>query len=121
MGSYFMREVPDASVDQPADVGVVVVSGAVDYEVSPALKDWLHGMIDDGRRRLIVDLSEVTFIDSTAIGVLVGTSARAESLTIVCAEDSWRVRRILEFARVESVIDIEHSLERALSAMSTAT
>jgi len=118
--------ISDATVD-PADAGsgtdiaVTVVSGVLDYESSPALKSHLMHQVKTSQRRLVVDLSDVTFIDSTTIGVLVGTSAklsetRRSKLAVVCPEANWRVQRILEIARVETVLDVQASLEAALSA-----
>src|SRR2546430_11649113 len=59
--------------DAGPDVAVLVVGGEVDYEVSPQLKAHMMRALKAGRRRLILDLTDVTFIDSTAIGVLAGT------------------------------------------------
>src|SRR5204862_322754 len=54
--------------DAGEDLAILVVGGEVDFEVSPQLKARLMKTIKAGRRRLVLDLSDVTFIDSTAIG-----------------------------------------------------
>src|SRR5256885_8147815 len=58
--------------DAGPDVAILVVGGEVDYEVSPQLRAHMMRALKAGRRRLILDLTDVTFIDSTAIGVLAG-------------------------------------------------
>ena len=54
------------------ELGVVVLSGEVDIFTAPQFKECLLELLDSGVKRLVVDLSEVTFIDSTALGVLIG-------------------------------------------------
>src|SRR2546423_12395546 len=58
--------------DEGEDLAVLVGGGEVDFEVSPQLKARMMKTIKAGRRRLVLDLSDVTFIDSTAIGVIAG-------------------------------------------------
>jgi anti-anti-sigma factor len=53
-------------------VGVVRLSGEVDMYTAPQLKQSMLGLIDEGAAKVVIDLSGVTFIDSTALGVLIG-------------------------------------------------
>ncbi len=59
------------------DVVVLDVSGELDLYTSPALQDALRGLLTEGRTRLIVNLSETTYLDSTALRIL--TAARQQS------------------------------------------
>ena len=78
MRSFFISEnVPDAETSD-GDLAIVAMGGELDYEASPQLRARLVGAIKAGGRRLVLDLSDVTFIDSTAIGVLAGTVARLD-------------------------------------------
>ncbi len=52
---------------------VVAVRGEIDVATSPALRDELYATIDRGARVLVVDLSQLAFIDSSGLGVLVAT------------------------------------------------
>jgi anti-sigma B factor antagonist len=55
---------------------VVKVGGEIDMASAPELRECLHQMIDAGSRRLLVDLRQVSFIDSVGLGVLVGAKLR---------------------------------------------
>jgi anti-sigma B factor antagonist len=76
--------------DYPLEGGVqaVEVIGELDVLVAPELRETLVRLIESGTTCLLVDLSETTFIDSTAIGVLYGRLSELESsggsLSIVC-------------------------------------
>jgi anti-sigma B factor antagonist len=55
---------------------VVKVGGEIDMASAPELRECLYQMIDAGSRRLLVDLRQVSLIDSTGLGVLVGAKRR---------------------------------------------
>jgi anti-sigma B factor antagonist len=126
MGFFYIGDdVMDEHVGWGEDVAVMKVGGELDYEASPQLRERIADQIDAGGRRLVVDLSAVTFIDSTAIGVLVGAAMRLRetgggSLAVVCAPERRRVVQIFEIAAVSSVIDLHDSREEALLALAMA-
>lgn len=105
--------------DMGPEVAIIVVGGEVDFEVSPQLKARLMRAIKAGSRRLILDLTDVTFIDSTAIGVLAGTVEKLDewgggSLSVVCNHE--KVVQIFEITGLDSVVTIHASREDALAA-----
>ena len=104
------------------DVRVFKVAGEVDFDVAPELKQRIISRVEAGDRQLIVDLSAVAFIDSTAIGVLVATLKRLReaggSLLVVC--DNADVRGIFETVGLESVIPMHRSPQDAVAALAHA-
>lgn len=77
-----------------ADTRVVSVTGDVDLFTAPELRQRLFAAVGRGTRRVVVDLSEVTFIDSAGLGVLIGAHRRLEprgGLIVVCDHD-WIVK-----------------------------
>jgi anti-sigma B factor antagonist len=113
---------PGAHGLTPDDLALIVVSGELDYGASPRLRARISAHIGSGTRHLMLDLSEVTFIDSTAIGVLVGAAAQLResgggSLRVVCADENARVLRIFDIAGVASVLELRGSRDEALAAL----
>jgi anti-sigma B factor antagonist len=109
--------------DAGPEVAVLVVGGEVDFEGSPQLKARIARAIKGGTRRLILDLSDVTFIDSTAIGVVAGavmklSAAGGGSLSVVCTHE--KVLQIFEITGLDSVITVHPSREDALEAAAAA-
>jgi anti-sigma B factor antagonist len=123
---YVSDEDAPADVERRGDLAVLVAGGEIDYAASPQLRQRINDRIDAGARRLVLDLTDVTFIDSTAIGVLVGTVMRLHELgdggglSVVCAEENQRVLRIFEIAGVDSLIALHRSRQGALSALAAA-
>lgn len=78
----------------------VTVKGELDLATAPALDDELRGLFADGTCRLTVDLSEMTFIDSTGLATLVRAlrATREGGGDIVLHAPQRSVRRVLEIA-----------------------
>jgi anti-sigma B factor antagonist len=105
------------------EVAILVVGGEVDFEVSPQLKARLMRAIKAGSRRVILDLSDVTFIDSTAIGVLAGTVEKLDemgggSLSVVSTHE--KVIQIFEITALDNLVTIHSSRDEALAAAALA-
>ena len=91
---------------------VVSVAGEVDVATAPALRTRLIDLVADGCRRLVVDLAWVDFIDSTGLGVLIGTLKRIRSHDgeMVLVMDDPRVSRIFDITGLHQVFTIVSSL-----------
>jgi anti-sigma B factor antagonist len=109
--------------DAGPDLSVLALGGEVDYEVSPQLKAHLNRAIKAGRRRLVLDLTDVTFIDSTAIGVIVGAVEKLDesgggSVAIVSMHE--KVMQIFEITGLDSVATLHSSRADALASLTVA-
>jgi anti-sigma B factor antagonist len=104
------------------EVAAVAVTGYLDFDAAPRLKSSLVDCIEAGSTHLVVDLTEAGFIDSTAIGVLVGTLKRLEesggSLVVVCTNEN--VRGIFELVGLDEIINLHRSRDDAISALPRA-
>jgi anti-sigma B factor antagonist len=93
---------------------VLTVTGELDLSSAPSLKWSLTDLLDGGCSQLVLDLSLVTFIDSTALGVLVGVHMRLGAgtrLAIVCANS--KVLEILELTGLVGTFELFSTLEQA--------
>jgi anti-sigma B factor antagonist len=98
------------------DTSVISVEGDLDLSTAPRLKWMLVDAIEGGRRRLVVDLSLTTFMDSTALGVLVAIWRKLEDgerLVVVCSKPD--VLKIFEYAGMDGAFAIFPTLGEALA------
>jgi len=106
---------PDPSgPDRPE---VVELSGNVDLEHSPDVRRRLLDAVKTARR-LLVDLSEVTYIDSSGIACLVEAlqTARSKEGDLALVSVSMQAMRVLELARLDMVFSIHEDLAAARAA-----
>jgi len=91
---------------------VVVVEGEIDVATAPQLRECLHEVIAEGNATVVLDLLPVTFLDSTALGVLVGALKRCRELGgelhVVVADP--RIMKIFEITGLTNVFPITDSL-----------
>ena len=89
---------------------LVRVSGEIDLDSSPELRDELRRLIEGGCTRIVVDLAAVTFMDSTGLGVLARALRRAREKdgTLILASPQPAVRKILEITHLVKVFTIEN-------------
>ncbi|GAA6527521.1 STAS domain-containing protein [Intrasporangium sp. DVR] len=101
------------------DRTVVHLGGEIDVYTAPFVREKLDEQIHAGRADLIVDLSEVTFLDSTGLGVLVGRLkfARTRGGSLRLVGTSERVLRVFAITGLDKVFDIHPDLESALAAV----
>ena len=105
------------SLEHESNVAVVVASGELD---AYAEEDLLGIFRETGREeRIVVDLSRVTFLDSTALGILVRAvrevGARGGELRIVLPEGT--ARRIFEITTLDRVLPVADSRAQALAEL----
>jgi anti-sigma B factor antagonist len=97
------------------EASIVAVEGELDLSTAPRLKWMLVDSLEAGARQLVVDLSRVTFMDSTALGVLVGVNRSLEPgvrLALVGARE--KVLQIFEFSGIDSAFAIFPTRSEAL-------
>lgn len=121
---YLTEDATTQGVDDDDDVVILVAGGEIDYAASPRFRESIAEAIGAGMR-LVVDLSPATFIDSTAIGALVGAVMRVRehgggSLAVVCSGENQQVLRTFDIAGVTGLIALHPSREAALLALAGA-
>jgi anti-sigma B factor antagonist len=98
-------------------VSIVVLKGDVDLESSPAAREILLKSVD-GAGTVLVDLSSVTYIDSSGVASLVEALQTAKrnggKLALVAASDP--TRRVLELARLDKVFTMYASVDEGMRA-----
>ena len=96
---------------------VVSVMGEIDIAAAPNLDKKLEEVVDGGQVDIILDLSEVTFLDSSGMSVLVKYLKRVRTAggQIRLVVTIRRVRQVLEIASLDKVFPIFESLDAALS------
>ncbi|HEX6713136.1 MAG TPA: STAS domain-containing protein [Thermoleophilaceae bacterium] len=114
-----MEEFSIFDVATDGDTTVVNVSGEVDMVTGPAFQRGLLNAIGVGRHGLIVDLSQATFLDSTALTSLVNAfdNLRRQGggrLAIVAAEP--RMRALFDVARLDRDFRIYETRADAVAA-----
>ena len=104
------------SAKEVGDICILEVEGEVDAEHSAQLKRAIAKAREDFAKHFILDLSRVSFIDSTGLGVLISLMRHLNEssgrLKLAGLQDE--VRSIFEITRLYKVFDLVPSAEDAL-------
>ena len=96
---------------------VVTVTGEIDLATQGQLRAQLNDLVVGGLVDLVLDLSAVTFVDSTGLGALIGTRRRVHafhgSLALVIPNEA--VMKVFTITGLEKVFAIHATLDAALA------
>lgn len=105
------------SAETPEWPGALIVArGELDVQSVPELRARLAEAIDGGKNRVVVDMAEVSFIDSVSLSALVGAQRKLADdgrLAIVAAHEY--VRLILQATGLEQVLNVFASRDEAVA------
>lgn len=98
---------------------IVALSGDIDLQTSPQVR---QGVLEclDSHDRVVVDMSEVNYIDSSGVASLVEAFqvSRKKGTFFALAHVSPAAMRVLSLARLDKVFSIHDSIESALASNS---
>jgi anti-sigma B factor antagonist len=102
----------------PDEPNVLPLEGEIDLHVSPRVSASLGAMIENKPPRLVVDLSKVSYIDSSGLAVLIEGMQNVEAYggKFILAGIQDNVKPIFEIARLDQVFIIFPHVDAALAA-----
>jgi anti-sigma B factor antagonist len=105
---------PKPHRDRP---NVLPLKGEIDLHVSPSVTASLNVMIQKKPKRLVVDLSQVTYIDSAGLAALIEAMQTVEGYggKFALAGLQETVRSIFEISRLDQVFQIFPNADAALA------
>lgn len=105
----------DIDVAQRQGYTVLTPHGEIDFATGPNLQEAITDRLLSGDVHLVVDLSDVEFIESTGLGALVGGRRRAKdvngSLALVIADPE--VLKVFSITGLDTVFTIDDTVESA--------
>ena len=115
-GTDGLREDPISGIERNDGVVVVSLAGELDLYNAHTIREALLECCAESPERLIVDLSSVKFIDSTALGVLIEARTRLENRRgFLLAAPGLETRRALEISGLDRHFAVHESLDDARS------
>ncbi|MEF3273689.1 MAG: STAS domain-containing protein [Chloroflexus sp.] len=101
-------------------VAVLAIEGRFDASTAPPVQHWLEQVTANPGARVLVDLSETTFVDSTALATLVSAMKRCQQVQGEFALCGLRrpVLMIFELTRLDKAFNIFVDSDHALAVLS---
>jgi anti-sigma B factor antagonist len=109
-------------VSADGSVTILVLGGRFDVSSAPSVAERLAQAVESARPRIVVNLAEVEFLDSTALAILVQSMKRSRQhkgdVRLCCLRQP--VRMIFELTRLDRAFEILASEDEAVRAFADA-
>jgi anti-sigma B factor antagonist len=99
-------------------VNVLPLKGEIDLHVSPAITQSLNAMTEEKPERIVIDLSNATYIDSAGLAALILAAQTVEAYggRFLLAGVDETMRSIFETSRLDQIFEIFSDVDAALAA-----
>ena len=112
-----LRKDPVLGVESTGQACIIKLGGELDLYNAPQMRDSLLQACAGSPERVVVDLTEVDFIDSTALGVLIEARGQlANRRAFLLAAPGLETRRALEISGLDRHFGVHDSVSEALLA-----
>lgn len=112
----------ETAVTEVSGVPVVTASGEIDVYTAPDFKTAINQPINSGATSLVIDLTNVSYMDSSGFGALLGVTKRVRpkggAVHLVGCSDA--ITRMLKITRLDTVFGLFADLDEAIAAIKQA-
>ena len=107
-----------SSTRQVEGVTIVDLSGRITLGESSVVRDVVNDLMSKGNKKILLNLVDVNFIDSSGIGVLVSgfTSVRSQSGELKLLNPTKRIRDLLQITKLHSLFDVKDDEATAVAS-----
>ena len=98
------------------NIKILEISGSFDIYSATPVRYWLDQALEDSPAYIVIDLTNVNFIDSTALAILMQGIKRAREMKgdmYLCGLQA-PVRMVLELTRLDNIFEIFPSKDKAI-------
>lgn len=112
----------ETGINEIDGMKILSVAGEIDVYTAPQFREAVDNIIAAGQKHLIIDMSDVTYMDSSGFGTLLSATRRLrpQGGTINLVKCSASIDRILRITRLNTVFNTYDSIEDAIKAAHTA-
>jgi len=100
-------------------LSIIDVSGEIDLYTVPIFKNALTKTIEEGQNRLLVNMSQVSYMDSSGFGTLLGVTKKIRpdggSVNLIGCNEA--IHRMLKITRLNTIFGLYDTEEEAIQAV----
>ena len=108
---------------QVGDVSVVALKGRIVLgEGSSSLRERIKSLVVDGKKKIVLNMANVTYIDSAGLGILVGAhvSAKNQGTALYLSDLGNKFHEVLQVTRLLTVFNVFATEVQAISGFRVA-
>jgi anti-anti-sigma factor len=104
---------------EEGQVIIIALEGEVDISVTELVREKFNKLVDERKKVILVDMTKVSYIDSSGLGLLVETMQAMEKYSgeIKLYSLSSDVQKVFELTRLNKFFDIFNTEKEALGSL----
>ncbi len=108
----------ETEITEIEGIKVLKVAGEIDVYTAPQFKDAVNKVIGSGQKYLIIDMSGVTYMNSSCFGTLISATKRLrpQGGSVLLVKCNTGIDRILKITRLNTVFNTFSSIEEAIKS-----
>jgi anti-sigma B factor antagonist len=109
---------------QAGDVSVVALKGRIVLgEGSSALRERVKNRVEDGKKKIVLNMANVTYIDSAGLGALVAAhvSAKKDGAVLLLSDLGTKFHEVMQVTRLLTVFNVFSTESEAVSSFDATT
>ncbi|HOK55143.1 MAG TPA: STAS domain-containing protein [Armatimonadota bacterium] len=109
----------ETSTHEVDGIKVLDVAGEIDVYTAPKFKEAVNQIINEGQKDLVVNMEQVTYMDSSGFGTLLSATKRLrpEGGTVNLVACNSAIDRMLRITRLNTVFGTYQTVDEALAAL----
>lgn len=110
----------ELKIQEDGDIGIISVAEDIDLYNAPFFKEKAMELIDKGFTKILVNLAEVSYIDSTGLGTLVAINSTLQKKkgTLVVSELPESLLKVFEITKLTDILSITTTDKEARKILS---
>ena len=99
-------------------IQVLEVAGEIDVYTAPQFKDAVNNIVASGQKHLIIDMSKITYMDSSGFGTLLSATKRLRPIggTVNLVGCNRSIERILQITRLNTIFATHDNVNDAIKS-----
>ena len=108
----------ETSLRHRDDVPILDVTGEIDIYTTPQFKEAVSAAIDENKPAIVINMANVTYMDSSGFGTLLSATKRLRPLdgALYLANCNDSIQRMLQITRLNTIFGVYASEDEALTA-----
>ena len=112
----------ESEIVEVGGIEVLQLRGEIDVYTAPDLKSVVSGMIAEGINHVIIDMTQVSYMDSSAFGVLLSAlkNVKPSGGSVNLARCNASIEKILGLTKLDTIFVLHKTLEDAIASAKSA-
>lgn len=112
----------ETSLRQEQDIPVLDVTGEIDIYTTPQFKEAVSAAIDQNKPAIVINMANVTYMDSSGFGTLLSATKRLRPLdgALYLSGCNEAIQRMLQITRLNTIFGVYSTEAEALAAAKAA-